>query len=113
MNENKVEIRAAIKFLFSKWFDNVETLSEIQSIYGDDCITLRGIQKRRLQFEAGNYSIFDKPREGRPPITKYDNEILDMLQEDPFIKTREIAEHFNIDKNTVKSIIQDIYSITK
>lgn len=52
MNENKVEIRAAIKFLFSKWFDNVETLSEIQSVYGDDCITLRGIQKRRLQFEA-------------------------------------------------------------
>ena len=52
MNENKVEIRTPIKFLFSKWFDNVETLSEIQSVYGDDCITLRGIQKRRLQFEA-------------------------------------------------------------
>ena len=107
MNENKVEIRAAIKFLFSKGFDNNQTLSEIQSVYGNDCITLRGIQKRRLQFEAGNYSIFDKPREGRPPITQYDNEILDMLQEDPFIKTREIAEHFDIDKNTVKSIIQD------
>ena len=87
MNENKVEIRAAIKFLFSKGFNNVKTLSEIRSVYGDDCITLRGIQKRRLQFDAGNYSIFDKPRQGRPSITEYDNEILEMLQEDPFIKT--------------------------
>ena len=72
MNEKKVEIRAAMKFLFLKGFDNVKTLSELQSVYGDNCVSLRSIQKRRQQFDAGNYSIFDKPRQGRPPITKYD-----------------------------------------
>ena len=106
-NENKVEIRAVIKFLFLKGFDNVTVHSEIQSVYGDNCVTLRTIENRRLKFEAKNYSIFDLPRDGRPRNDKHDNEILNMLQEDPFIKTREIAEHCNIDKNTVKSIIYD------
>ena len=107
MDENQIEIRAVIKFLFQKGYDNVKTLSEIQSIYGEGCMSLRNIQKRRQQFEAGNYSIFDKPRDGRPQITQYDNQILDLLQEDPFLKTKEIAEHFQIDKKTVKAILED------
>ena len=107
MNEKKVEIRAVLKFLFSKKYDNKTVLSEIQSVYGDDGVSLRTVQRQRQNYDNGTFSIFDKNRSGRPPITQYDGQISELLKENPYIKTKEIAQKFSIDKNTVKAIIQD------
>ena len=107
MEEETLEIRSVLKYLFIKGFDNKAILSELYSIYGSNCISLRTVQRRRKSYNEGTFSIYNENGGGRPAITEYDEQILEMLQDNPYLKTKEIAEHFKIHKNTVKVILED------
>lgn len=105
MDEKSIEVRAVLKYLILKGNDNDEILDELHDVYGEDCISLRTIQGRRKSIADGTFSILDKPRSGRPPITQFDDKIENMLSEDPSISAKTIAEKLNISRATVKTII--------
>ena len=68
MDENLIEIRAVINFLWKKNMNNEAIFSEIINTYSPERISLRAVEKRTKDLRDGNSSIFDKPRSGRPKI---------------------------------------------
>ena len=92
--------------LFSKWYSNDLILSELQSVYGSDCVSLRPVEKRRQSYNKWTFSIFDQTPNTRPLITRCNEHISELQQNNSSVKTKEIAHHFNINKNALKSIFQ-------
>lgn len=78
----------------------VQKHAEIRSIYGEDAIMERTVQHWFNRFRSGNFDVKDVPRFGRPTIEKTD-EILKMIDADPYASTRDIAQALGIDQKTV------------
>jgi hypothetical protein len=83
-----LEIRAVIHFLWLKNFPNAEISREIDSIYGEDVIGLRAIQKWTHRFEDGDHSLDDRPKTGRPRSIKHVNAIRVLLVDDAYLSQK-------------------------
>lgn len=93
--------------------DNEDIFNEIQATYGQNSIALRTVQKKTKALREGTFSIFDKERSGRPEIDHLDQPISEYLDENPYAQTRELAEHFKVDKATIKKILTEHLHMTK
>ncbi len=51
MNEDQIEIRSVVKFLWLKDYNNKDIYEEICSVYGEEKMTLREIQNRTKSLE--------------------------------------------------------------
>ena len=112
MDENLIEIRAVINFLWKKNMNNEAIFSEIINTYGPESISLRAVEKRTKDLRDRNSSIFDKPRSGRPKMNDLDEPIQQLLTEDPYISTNMLAEKLQVAKQTVKRVmIEDLKMI--
>lgn len=107
MEEKHIELRSVIKFLWLNHHSNQEILDYLHSTYGKDCITERNVQKHTKELREGNFSIFDKERSGRPEITELDEAFSQIMEEEPYINTAELARRFEKSKETIKHILRD------
>lgn len=105
MNEDQIEIRSVVKFLWLKDYNNKDIYEEICSVYGEEKMTLREIQNRTKSLEEGNHSLFDKVRSGRPLKNDLIDPISHIMEEDPYISTKKLAKKLNVAKQTIKRIL--------
>lgn len=85
---------------------------KICDVYGDDALTKRVCQKWFARFRSGNFDVEDRPRTGRP--TEADNqEIKALVNANPKITTREIANSLNISQPTVVRRLKKIGYVSR
>lgn len=107
MEEKYIELRSVIKFLWLNHYSNQDITAKLHETYGEGCITERNVQKHTKELREGKFSIFDKERSGRPEITELDARISQIMEDEPYIKTSELAKMCAVNKETIKHILRD------
>ena len=100
-----MEKRAVMHFLFLKGFNNKLIQTEINSVYDDDPISLRTIQKWTHRFKNGNHDLNDGSRIGRPKKSNLIPKIEEILIEDEGASCKKISELLSISDKTIKRIL--------
>ena len=79
MNIDNQYKRAVLYFLISSGESAISAAIKINSVHGEDTISVRTAQKWFKKFKVGESSIYDKPRSGHP--VNFDNDVLKNLVE--------------------------------
>lgn len=79
MNEKLIEYRAVCHFMWKKNHTNKEIYESIANTYDNQIPVLRTIQKWTKTMNDDQWSIFDRPREGRPKRTDLKEAIQNVL----------------------------------
>ena len=66
MEENKPHFQHIMLYYFKKGKNATETQEKICTVYGEEAVTDRTCQKWFAKFRAGDFSLDDAPRSGRP-----------------------------------------------
>ena len=66
MEEKKQHFRPIMLYYFKKGKNATETQKKICVVYGEGAVTDRTCQKWFAKFRAGDFSLDDAPRSGRP-----------------------------------------------
>lgn len=106
--ESYLEQRYAIKFCFKSGKTATETYQMMQNAYGDDCLSRSNVFLWFGKFRDGREDTKDDERTGRPRTSRTDSNIEAVraaLKGDRRLTIRLLAEHLNIDKETVRTII--------
>ena len=109
---NNIESRAVIKFFFLQG----KALKEIHTILtetlGQHAPFYDTVKNWVAQFKSGNFSTCVAPRSGRPKTDIID-QIRDLILEERRIASKSIAEHLDISRERVGSIIHEDMEITE
>ena len=92
--------RHILLFYFRKGKNPAQALRKSCSVYGDECLRGRQCQNWFARFRSGNFEVKDEPRPDRPIVEKVD-EILEKIEVDRHISSRDIATELNIDHKSV------------
>lgn len=93
-------IRHIILFYFRKGKNATQTQKKICAVYGEDAVTDRTCQKWFSKFKAGDFSVQDSDRTGRPS-TVNDEHIVALIQKRQCRTTREISDMLKISQASV------------
>ena len=66
MEENKQHFQHIMLYYFKKGKNSTEMQNKICAVYGEGAMTDRMCQKWFVKFPAGDFSLDDAPRSGRP-----------------------------------------------
>ncbi|XP_061722930.1 histone-lysine N-methyltransferase SETMAR-like [Cydia pomonella] len=92
--------RHILLFYFRKGNTAAQAHRKLCSVYGDDCLRERQCQNWFARFRSGIFDLKDEPRPGRPTVEKVD-QILNEIEVDRYISSRDIAVKLNVDHKTV------------
>jgi histone-lysine N-methyltransferase SETMAR len=101
MSLNKQQIRTIIFYEWKKGSKTSETTRNICETLGEDTVKLRTIQFWYKRFEAGDFSLEDKDRSGRPTEID-DEEICDLLKCQSSLTAADIAEYIGCSPTSVR-----------
>ena len=104
MEDPKVHYRHVLLFSFNSGQNASKSGDEMCSEYIEDTVSLRVCYKWFSQFRSGNFSIEDAPRSGRPIVIEND-ELKQIVDQNPQFATKEIADIVNISKGIFSVII--------
>ncbi|KAF2364894.1 HTH ArsR-type DNA-binding domain, partial [Trinorchestia longiramus] len=93
--------RHLMLFFFRKGKNASQAIKEICALYGNDSVSERTIRKWFAKFRAGDCSLIDKERSGRP-FTTDDDQIKSLIENNPHSTTRELVESLNLSKSAVR-----------
>lgn len=105
MNEALVEKRSVASFLWKKKKTNKQIYQEMSEVYAEDMQSIKTIQKWTKKMIDGDWSIFDRPREGRPERAELSEKIQEVLAYNPYASTKKIAKKVGADPKTVKKVL--------
>ena len=107
MSEEKVEIRAVIRYLFKKGLTNAAIFQEIQEVYGSEgkTISLSTVKYWTREFRGGRESLVDEEREGRPRIPDLVDRVRETMEENPFISQKKLARALSVRPATIHRIL--------
>ena len=105
MNEALVEKRSVASFLWKKKKTNKQIYQEMSEVYAEDMPSIKTIQKWTKKMIDGDWSIFDRPREGRPERAELSEKIQEVLAYNPYVSTKKIAKKVGADPKTVKKVL--------
>lgn len=105
MNEALVEKRSVASYLWKKKKTNKQIYQEMFEVYPEDMPSIKTIQKWTKKMIDGDWSIFDRPREGRPERTELSEQIQEVLAYNPYASTKKIAKKVEADPKTVKKVL--------
>ena len=71
-----------------------ETARKVNQAFGNDSVNERTVRRRFAKFCAGNFSLEDKPRRGRPTVIQ-DEDLMTLVETDPSQTVRELAEELD------------------
>ena len=91
----------------------MQILEKIHSVYGTDSVSMRMVEERTKELREVAFSIFDKTKSRRPPITELDEPIAHYMQQNPYAQTRELAEHFHVNEGTIKTNCKERLHMTE
>lgn len=108
MDLNETHYRHCMLYEFRRGSNATEAVKNICSVYGD-VISVRKCQEWFTKFRSDNFDLKDIPRSGRP--SELDNDALtSVVESDPRLTSRELAEKFKCDQST---IIRHLHQIGK
>ena len=93
--EEKQHFRHTILYYFKKGKNATEMQKKICAVYGEGAVTDRTCQKWFAKFCAGDFSLDDAPRSGRP--VEVDNDQIEtLIENNQRYATQEIADILKI-----------------
>ena len=106
--EEKSNIFGILCFIISRKVKNAtETQKKICAAYGEDAVTDRTCQKWFAKFRAGDFSLADAPRLGRPVEVDSD-QIETLIENTEHYTMREIADILKISKSSVENHLHQL-----
>lgn len=112
MQPSSFQIRTIIFYEWKHGTKTSETLQKICEVFGEDILTLRSVQNWYKKFRAGNFDLEDDFRAGRP-VEVDDDQIEQILKEQPSICCQDIAEYLSCGKETVRRHLHQLGYINK
>ncbi|GFW48595.1 protein GVQW3 [Trichonephila clavipes] len=106
MSDN--EQRCAIKFCFRLGHNATETFAKLQQAYGDSVLSRAQVFWWFKAFSEGRESIEDKPRSGRPSVSKTAENVVrvrDLVRSDRRLTVRMIGEELNLNHTIIHQIL--------
>ncbi|GFW57137.1 histone-lysine N-methyltransferase SETMAR [Trichonephila clavipes] len=112
MSVDKVHLRYCVLYEFQKGSNASVACKNLCAVFGKDIVNVRTFQRWLTKFQAGDLSLQERDRSGRP--SKIDNDVLrSMLENNPHLTSREIAEEFGIHHTTVGDYIKSLGFVLK
>ena len=108
MEDHKFIIRAALLYDFELG-KKCESHCSIIKAFGEDAINERQCQNWFQRFKGGNEDLHDQSCSGRPQEV-VDTDLLNAIEIDPSLSSRELAEMFNLDHG---SILKHLHQLGK
>jgi histone-lysine N-methyltransferase SETMAR len=96
-----VEQRYVIKYLHDEGLNGVEIIQRIKNHYGPDALPDSTIYYWIAQAKLKRTDLINIPSPGKPPIEGLDAQILQLLEEDPYISARQMAQSLHVSFTTV------------
>lgn len=94
MEVSKEEIRHVLHFHYLKGQNASQATKNICDVYGPNALSIRVAQQWFERFRSGVVEVKDAPRSGRP-ITEKVDEIMEKIEQNRHISTRDIAKELN------------------
>ena len=89
-----------MEFYYEKVKNAIEAPKKICDIYEHDAVSVCMAQSWFKRFQFWNFDVKDAPCSGRPMIAKVDD-IIEKIEQDRHIGSRDIVKELNIDHKTV------------
>jgi len=116
MSELELEQRTNIKFLVKLGKSGNEMREMLMQVYGDNVMKKTAVYKWVARFPVGRESVTDEEKSGRPATSRTEENIVKIRQillENCRLTVRNIAEQFNIDRETVRKILTEDLAMRK
>ena len=107
MEEKKQHFRHIMLYYIKKGKNTTEMQEKIHAVYGEGAVTDQTCQKWFAKFHAGDFSMDDAPRSGRP--AEVDSDQIETLTENNQCYTmQEIANILKISKSRVENHLHQL-----
>ncbi|GFO41773.1 histone-lysine N-methyltransferase SETMAR [Plakobranchus ocellatus] len=113
---SKLEVRAVVRFLFSKGTKPSEFHKQIAETYGEGAMSRSRVYQWCTWFGEGRTSLGDEPKSGRPKTSTNEENttrVDELIRYYRRMKIREIALKLEIPKSTVHEIVHDTLGYRK
>ncbi|GFO44206.1 histone-lysine N-methyltransferase SETMAR [Plakobranchus ocellatus] len=113
---SKLEVRAVVRFLFSKGTKPSEIHKQIAQTYGEGAMSRSRVYQWCNWFGEGRTSLGNEPKSGRPKTSTNEENttrVDELIRCDRRMKIREIALTLEIPKSTVHEIVHDTLGYRK
>lgn len=105
-------IRHCMLYEFNSGKDETTATENICAAYGEDALTVRTCRRWFTKFRCGDTSLEDKPRLGRP-VEIDDDALLSLVDADPRLTTRELAETLGSSHGTIITHLHQLGKVSK
>lgn len=102
MEDKNQYFRCLMLFYFRKGRNATQTKKKICDVYGENAVSERVCQKWFQKFRDGDTTCEDGARSGRPLVTESER-IEDLIKENPYYTTRDIAAIVNVSQKTISN----------
>lgn len=85
---------------------------QICSVYGDDIISYSQVARWFQKFKDENFDLSDAPIPGRPD-TFSDDQVQELLDENPFSTQQELADALGVDQSTISDRLKRMGKVMK
>ena len=107
MEGKKQHFRHVMLYYFKKGKNTTEMLKKICAAYEEGAMTDQTCQKWFAKFRAGDFSLDDAPRSGRPVEVDSD-QIETLIENNQHYTTREIADILRISKSSTENHLHQL-----
>lgn len=107
MNFDREDIRKLIYFFWESGLSPPDICKNINSTHGQGTVSVRTCQRWVSKFNDGKVDCSDAKRSGRPSLD-LDDQILQILEEDKYSTTRQIAEELGVCHETVRKKLNEM-----
>ena len=107
MEEKKQHFRHIMLYYIKKGKNTTETQKKICAVYGEGAVTDRTCQKWFAKFHAGDFSLDDAPRSGRPVEVDSD-QIETIIENNQRYTTREMGDTLKMSKSSIENHLHQL-----